>query len=253
VKHRIQAIPLLLLFFIPLRKDLYKRRAPARGSRCSLRSTADETAASSDAYLSWISFNDNSFIIVMGVIRQFNSVKLFIAVLVSHNKLISEVEKRLVSVYGPIDYRSPVIPFDFTDYYEPEMGDIIDRIIFSFERLIEADQLQEIKKQTNDVEKDTAPLFPRVNRPVNLDPGYIEQAKVILASTKNFYHRIYLGGGIFGEVTMHFKNNTYQFFPWTYPDYQSKDYQEFFLKMRHIYRAQLRSMCLIKDVGQNQE
>jgi Domain of unknown function (DUF4416) len=185
----------------------------------------------------------------MAGIRQFNSVKLFIGVLVSHTKLISELEQRLVAVYGPIDHRSPVIPFDFTNYYEAEMGDIIDRIIFSFERLIEADQLPEIKRQTNRLEEELAPLYDRVKRPVNLDPGYIEQAKVILASTKNFYHRIYLGHGIFGEVTMHFKNNTYQSFPWTYPDYQSKDYQEFFLKMRHIYRGQLRTMCMIKDAG----
>jgi hypothetical protein len=125
------------------------------------------------------------------------------------------------------------------------MGDTIDRMFLSFERLIEADQLPEIKRQTNQLEQEMAALLPIVKRPVNLDPGYIEHAKVILASTKNFYHRIYLGGGIFGEVTMHFKNNTYHFFPWTYPDYQSRDYQEFFLRIRQIYRSQLRTMCIL--------
>ena len=180
----------------------------------------------------------------MAEIRQFNPVKLFIGVLVSHTKLLPEVEQRLAAVYGPIDHRSAVIPFDFTNYYEPEMGDIIDRVLFSFERLIEADRLAEIKRQTNKYEQELAQLYTSAIRPVNIDSGYIEQAKVILASTKNFYHRIYLGSGIFGEVTMHFKNNTYQFFPWTYPDYQSKEYQEFFLKMRHIYRNQLRNMCI---------
>ena len=84
----------------------------------------------------------------MGAIRQFTPVKLFIGVLVSHTKLLADVEQRLIALYGPIDHRSPVIPFDFTDYYEPEMGDIIDRVFFSFERLIEADQLPEIKRQT---------------------------------------------------------------------------------------------------------
>jgi len=186
----------------------------------------------------------------MGGIRQFTPVKLFIGVLVAHSKLIPEVEQRLVTAYGAIDHRSPVIPFDFTDYYQGEMGDVIDRILFSFERLIEADQLPEIKRQTNRIEEELVPLYTLVKRPVNLDPGYIEQAKVILATTKNFYHRIYLGDGIFGEVTMHFKNNTFQIFPWTYPDYQSIDYQEFFLKMRHIYRNQLRTMCIIKNVGE---
>jgi hypothetical protein len=178
-------------------------------------------------------------------IRSFNPVKLFIGVLVSDPKLIGAVEETLVESFGPIDRRSPVIPFDFTDYYNSQMGDIIDRVFFSFERLIEADQLSEIKTETNELESQLARLLQTVKRPVNLDPGYIEPAKVILASTKNFYHRISIGKGIFAEVTMHFKNNTYQFFPWTYPDYKSKEYQEFFLKIRHIYRSQLRAMCIV--------
>jgi hypothetical protein len=181
----------------------------------------------------------------VGAIRQLNPVKLFTGVLISHTRLMPEVEERLISAYGPIDHRSEVIPFDFTDYYTAEMGDIIDRVFFSFERLIEADQLPEIKRQTNRLETEMMPALSTVKRPVNVDPGYIELAKVVLASTKNFYHRIYLGGGIFGEVTMHFKNNTYQFFPWTYADYQSRDYQEFFLRIRQIYRSQLRTMCIV--------
>ncbi len=181
----------------------------------------------------------------MGMIHSFNTVKLFVGILVSNPKLIPEVERRLAELYGRIDHRSGLIPFDFTDYYETEMGDIIDRVFYSFERLIEADRLSEIKRQTNELEAELAPLMAPLKRPVNLDPGYIEQAKVVLASTKNFYHRIYLEGGIFAEVTMHFKNNTYQFFPWTYPDYQSKAYQEFFLKIRQIYRSQLRAMCIL--------
>jgi hypothetical protein len=184
----------------------------------------------------------------MGVIRQFTPVKLFIGVLVADSKFIPQVEACLVAAYGSIDHRSEIVPFDFTDYYQQEMGDLIDRIFFSFERLIEADRLPEIKRQTNQLEEELKSLLkaPRtVKRPVNLDPGYIEQAKVILASTKNFYHRIYLSGGVFAEVTMHFKNNTYQFFPWTYSDYRSKDYQDFFLRMRQIFRSQLRTMCLL--------
>ena len=180
----------------------------------------------------------------MGSIGRLVPVKLFVGALASHSRLFAEVESFLTGAFGPIDHRSAILPFDFTDYYEPEMGDNINRMLFSFERLIEADRLPEIKSLTNSIEEQAGPLMESVKRPVNLDPGYIEQAKVILASTKNFYHRIHLGGGIFGEVTMHFRNNTFQFFPWTYPDYKSKDYQEFFLKMRQIYRAQLRTMCI---------
>jgi hypothetical protein len=181
----------------------------------------------------------------MGSVRSFNPVKLFVGVLASERKLIAPVRERLAALYGTIDHESPVIPFDFTDYYDAEMGELVDRVFFSFEQLIDGDRLAQIKMQTNDLEAEMKPLLQTVSRPVNLDPGYIEHAKVILASTKNFYHRIYLGKGIFGEVTMHFRNNTFQFFPWTYPDYQSKDYQEFFLRVRHIYRSQLRTMCLL--------
>ena len=105
--------------------------------------------------------------IPMGAIRQFNPVKLFVGVLVSHTRLLPDIEQRLSALYGPIDHRSPVIPFDFTDYYEAEMGDLIDRAFFSFERLIEADQLPEIKRQTNRLETDLAPLLSTaVKRPV---------------------------------------------------------------------------------------
>jgi len=185
----------------------------------------------------------------MGAIRAFNPVKLFIGVLACDRKLISAVKTRLERLYGTIDHESPVIPFDFTDYYADEMGDDTDRVFFSFERLIEADQLADIKRQTNELEEEfkALPKPESVKRPVNLDPGYIEHSKVILASTKNFYHRIYLHRGIFAEVTMHFRNNTFQFFPWTYPDYQSKEYQEFFLRIRHIYRSQLKTMCILRD------
>jgi hypothetical protein len=185
----------------------------------------------------------------MGSLRSFSPVKLFAGILVSDAKYVTEVETRLTAEFGAIDHRSPVIPFDFTDYYEKDMGDVLDRMFFSFEELIDAAKLPEIKRRTNQFEADIA-ISAGLKRPVNIDLGYLEQAKVLLASTKNFYHRIYLGGGIFGEVTMHFKNNTFQFFPWTYPDYQSRDYQDFFLKLRQIYRSQLRRMCITKQEEQ---
>ena len=182
----------------------------------------------------------------MGSIRNFNPVKLFVGILVSTGDLIADVETRLCSQYGPVDYRSPVLPFTFTDYYREETGDDIHRLFLSFERLIEADSLPEIKRRTNTLEADLAAGDATVKRPVNLDPGYLENAKVILASTKNFYHRMYLGRGIFGEVTMHFRDGAYEFFPWTYPDYKSPEYQAFFLELRNIYRKQLRQLCLLR-------
>ncbi len=181
----------------------------------------------------------------MGSIRAFNPVKLFVGVLVSEAALIPRVEQRLESDYGPVDYRSEALPFNFTHYYRAETGNRIQRLFLSFERLIQGDQLPQIKRRTNEFEEEFTAAGSGVKRPVNLDPGYLENSKVVLASTKNFFHRMYLGGGIFGEVTMHFRNNSFQFFPWTYPDYQSAEYQKFFLGLRHVYRGQLRSVCLI--------
>ena len=182
----------------------------------------------------------------MGSIRAFNPVKLFVGVLVANEDLVSDVESQLSSSYGPLDYQSPVLPFTFTDYYRKETGDRILRVFFSFERLIDGDQLPEIKRETNAMEERFAVTGATVKRPVNLDPGYLEHSKVVLASTKNFYHRMYLGRGIFGEVTMHFRDGAYEFFPWTYPDYKSPEYQAFFLELRNIYRKQLRQLCLLR-------
>jgi hypothetical protein len=186
----------------------------------------------------------------MGSIRAFNPVKLFVGVLASEPQLLAEVESRLSTGFGGIDLQSSVIPFTFTDYYRRETGDRIVRTFFAFERLIEAGRLPEIKQWTNAIEAEFSAVRSEIARPVNLDPGYVEHSKVILASTKNFYHRMYLGGGIFGEVTMHFRNNAWEFFPWTYPDYRSEEYGKFFLSLRQRYRAQLKSMCLIRQSGQ---
>jgi hypothetical protein len=184
----------------------------------------------------------------MGSIRTFGPVKLFIGVLASEEAHLQRLESRLSEEYGPIDLRSPVIPFISTDYYQHETGDHIVRVFFSFERLIDGDRLPEIKCWTNELESEfAASAGAAVKRPVNLDPGYVENAKVILASTKNFYHRMYIGRGIFAEVTMHYRNHACEFFPWTYPDYQSEDYQRFFLEVRRMYREQLKSMCLLKQ------
>jgi hypothetical protein len=89
----------------------------------------------------------------MGSIRAFNPVKLFVGVLVANEDLVSDVESQLSSSYGPLDYQSPVLPFTFTDYYRKETGDRILRVFFSFERLIDGDQLPEIKRQTNAMEE----------------------------------------------------------------------------------------------------
>jgi hypothetical protein len=166
----------------------------------------------------------------MGSIRTFNPVKLFVGVLVSEEGRLTGVESRLTAEYGPIDLRSPVIPFTFTDYYRHETGDRILRVFFAFERLVDADRLPEIKQWTNNLESEASLDGGAVKRPVNLDPGYLENSKVVLASTTNFNHRMYLGRGIIGEVTKHFRHQNWEIFPWTKPDNQSEEYLKNFLE-----------------------
>jgi hypothetical protein len=122
----------------------------------------------------------------MGSIRAFNPVKLFVGVLVSNENLLGDVESQLSSSYGPVDHRSPVLPFTFTDYYRHETGERILRVFLSFELLIDGGQLPEIKRHTNVLEETLAASDKTVKRPVNLDPGYLEHSKVILHRRRIF-------------------------------------------------------------------
>jgi len=112
-----------------------------------------------------------------------------------------------------------------------------------FKKLIDPEEIPSIKIWTNKLEDE----FKKdgkfnVIRPINLDPGYLTQSKLILASTKDYYHRIHLQGGIYAEVTLFYQNGKFENLPWTYPDYQTEKYKNFFLKARELYA---------KDIGTN--
>lgn len=176
----------------------------------------------------------------MAQIRVPDPVKLFVGVLTSLPSLLPEIEEELVSRFGAVDFRSGQLLFDFTDYYDSEMGTPIYRFFLSFARLIEPSEIAGIKVATNGIEGAFAEKHVEVPRPVNLDPGYLEQSKIVLASTKNFFHRILVSGGIYAEVTLHFQEGEWRAFPWSFPDYKSTAYQEFFSAIRKLYRTQLR-------------
>ena len=188
----------------------------------------------------------------MGEIKEPQPVNLIIGMLTSIEELFCFVETALKKEFGAIDLKSDIIPFDFTDYYQAEMGSNIQRRFFSFDKLIMPDRLADIKLWTNQFEEDmaTPPLSPTSQgaewrggkRPINLDPGYISKAKLVLASTKDFSHRIYLGKGIYAEVTLQYRNGRYESLPWTFPDYKTQQYQQFFLKVRNLYREKLKNI-----------
>jgi len=163
-------------------------------------------------------------------------VKYFSAILFSAEISRSEIHRKLTREFGPIDLESPVFNFTYTNYYVEEMGESLQKQFVSFERLCMPDELAAIKNRSNKIEE----AFYRGNRRcVNLDPGYIELAKMILASTKNFSHRIYLGEGIYGDLQYRFRLGEYTFLEWTYPDYKDAVAVNFFREIRTIYSHQL--------------
>jgi hypothetical protein len=174
----------------------------------------------------------------MGHINPSPPAKLFTGILTSLPEIIPDVEERLTARFGPIDLRSDTFPFDQTTYYDMEMGSPIVRCFVAFRTLIAPAEISFIKRATNDLEAVFAgERFP-MRRPLNLDPGYLEESKIVLASTKNFYHRILLSEGIYGEVTLHFSAGRWQAFPWTFPDFRGGRYDDFFTRLRRIYRDQ---------------
>ncbi len=167
-------------------------------------------------------------------------MKAFTGVLTSIPDLIPSVKSRLEVILGPIDLCSELFPFDSTDYYNVEMGTPICRYFFGFHGLIDPGSLSALKISTNELEKAFASACRDVARPVNIDPGYLELSKIVLASTKNFYHRILIADGIFAEVTLHYEKGAWRPFPWSFPDFRSGRYDAFFAELRSAYRVQLK-------------
>jgi len=175
----------------------------------------------------------------MGTIRTAPHVKIFVGILYSVPELLPRIEDRLSSLLGPIDLRSEAFPFDSTHYYDDEMGTPIQRCFLSFAQLTAPERIAEIKISTNEMEAAIAREHIGPQRPVNLDPGYLELAKIVLASTKNFYHRILISGGIYAEVTQHFESGEWRSLPWTFPDFRSGRYNVFFSTLRTLYHKQI--------------
>lgn len=169
----------------------------------------------------------------MGIIKPPNPSLLFAAV--THNPVISrnEIEKSLVDCFGSIIIKSESFDFHFTDYYEKEMGNNLLKFLVAFERLDTENNLPDVKLKSDSIEKNF--LDRNNNRKVNIDPGFLSESRVVLASTKNFSHRIYLGKGIFGEITLLYQNKKFVSLPWTFPDYKSSNIQNFLFEARKNY------------------
>jgi hypothetical protein len=160
-------------------------------------------------------------------------------VLTSLPELLDPVHKELSDRYGPTDFETGVLPFDFTDYYAAEMGKPLVKKIWSFENLAPPSALAAVKKETNDIEAAFAAKSD-IPRPVNIDPGYVTPAKLVLASAKDFAQRIYIGHGIYAEVTLAYEKGKWLTHRWTYADYKQESYQKFFSAIRDRIVEQLK-------------
>ena len=157
--------------------------------------------------------------------------------------LFNECANILSKEFGPIDYQSDILAWGKTDYYRDEMGDDIVRKFIFFERLIDPGELPKIKLFTNTIEKDFGmSTADRFRRRINLDPGYMTEAKVVLATTKDFSHRVYIGANIYAEVTLRYsvRDNNFAPYDYTYPDYRTDLYRTMFNNARDLLRATLR-------------
>jgi len=163
-------------------------------------------------------------------------VKLIMSIIFKEIDICERALQEL-KVFGEMDFISEVLPFDFTDYYYKEMGSPLSRRFISFIKLIPPDSLPEIKIKTNQIElaysKDN-------NRQVNIDPGYISAERLVLATGKNYTHRIYLKDGVYADLTLIYQSGDFRPLPWSYPDYASPKIREMFRLIRKRYLSQLR-------------
>jgi hypothetical protein len=173
----------------------------------------------------------------MGNITSPDPVKLVIGLIFKDEEFLSKIIGVLRRHFGNIDYESPTMPFTFTDYYEKEMGKGLSKKFLSFRKLIPSEKLAAIKILTNKIEI----RFSRNNsRRVNIDPGYLTLAKLVLASTKDYNHRIHLNKGIFAEITLFYQDKSFKPREWTYPDYLSPEYIRIFHQIRELYAKQIK-------------
>ncbi len=164
-------------------------------------------------------------------------VKFFVAILFRLPEALVQGKHALISRWGKIDYDGHDYLFDVTDYYEPEMGSPLYRRIVSFEELMTPTLLVDMKIACNQVERMLAQNGARI---INLDAGYIDHHKVVLASAKGAGHKIYLDHGIWADLACRFKGGVFQPFEWSFPDFRELRYQKDLSDIRTIYLEQLK-------------
>jgi hypothetical protein len=172
----------------------------------------------------------------MGQALPHKKVKLIIGFIFNDETVLKKAEVLISKKFGPIDFHSQIIDFLHTDYYNKEFGENLKRKFISLKYLINPENIYKVKLITNNIEHRLSSYGKRM---VNIDPGYITLSKMILLTTKDYGHRVYLQKGIYAESTLKFHKDTYQGWETTYSDYRSNSYIEVFNRIRDLYKKQL--------------
>jgi len=175
----------------------------------------------------------------MSTPNESDKVKLFSSLFSTEKKLIDQVIDQLVALFGPPEVISAWLSFDRTRYYEREMGWPLHRRFILFKDLISPEDIVDIKLKTNEIE---GKYSNECKRQINIDPGYISLERLVLATGKNYTHRIYLSNGIYADLTLVFNQGTFKPLEWTYRDYSDPESIDFFNNERAKYKNQLRGI-----------
>lgn len=175
----------------------------------------------------------------MGTVKKPNQAILFAGLLYNIYVKPFTIYSILENKFGRICLESQTFPFIETNYYKSEMGSNLRRVYIAFAPLFDMEQIVDIKLKTNKIEDEV--FTESGKRMVNIDPGYLTSAKVVLATTKNFQHRIYIKKGIYAEVTLRYMKNSFFPWEWTFKDYKRKETIDFFNELRILYRQMLKN------------
>ena len=167
--------------------------------------------------------------------KEFAPVKIACGVIYKEEALYQKVRTTLEADWGAIDLESPAFPFDLTDYYEAEMGTGLKRRFMSFRGLTTPESLPSLKLRAIALEEDLRRETEAPGRPVNIDPGYVTASALIMATAKDFSHRVPLGGGIYAHLELLFTKSGIRTLDWTYPDMRREVFGEFFREVRRAY------------------
>ncbi|MFQ5952939.1 MAG: DUF4416 family protein, partial [Candidatus Omnitrophota bacterium] len=174
----------------------------------------------------------------MGAIIEQKPVKLITSIILKDESALASAEEELKKLYGALEPLDKFIPFDYTDYYWEEMGRPLKRKLICFKELRDREDIARIKVETNEIEKRTSVDNKRT---VNIDPGYVTEAKLVLLTTKDYTHRVHIGKRIFAESTLYWQDGGFRPWPWTYPDYASDELVSYFNGTREIYMQNIKN------------